>query len=624
MGIATLLFLSMLVPVAAAFVCWRIPAEGAEQDAWHGVAISLLLVSVLAFLRVLATVSPVAVTQTASIVESLLLCVICLMALVCALRVRTVFLQAREAKERAEDEGVLSREAEALWQRVFEFAPDGYLLLHLDGRVERANRAAAKIAGLDKEAIEGRPALELGLLSAEQKASAAEALEATPTESGVFHFDYTIQRPDGDSCQVELVSHTLELAGRTMILCIAHDISEREGQANELSLNRQRLAEAQKVAGLMTWGLDFQTDRLWMSQPPVDAPTPHASAETEGGDDTFAIDAMVEYVHPDDRERVQASIAACLKENGPVDVVSEYRARGAAGDYRDYRTMAHTELNEEGSTLRLIGATLDITDMRQAEREILELNAQLETRVRDRTRELERAVSELEAFSYSVSHDLRSPLRAMAGYSDMVAEELGSALTESSREHLQRIRSSSVRMAGMIDDLLSLARLTRAARSDEHVDLSELAGGILAELEQSDPHRVVETEVQAGVSCVGDPGMLGIALRNLLGNSWKFTRQQAEPRIEFGRDEDGRYFVQDNGVGFDESQATKLFQPFERLHRTDEFEGTGIGLATVARIVRRHGGTIDAHGAVGKGARIGFTLQPPVSDTGSQVSDSAV
>ncbi|MEW6613764.1 MAG: ATP-binding protein, partial [Pseudomonadota bacterium] len=239
------------------------------------------------------------------------------------------------------------------------------------------------------------------------------------------------------------------------------------------------------------------------------------------------------------------------------------------------------------------------------------LNEELERRVLERTAELTAANRELEAFSYSVSHDLRAPLRAIDGFSQALLEDYGEALDMAGREHLARVRRASQRMAELIDDLLNLSRITRSEMHRRSVNLSELAGQAAEHLRATQPQRPVTVVIVPDVIAHGDARLLQIALENLLGNAWKFTRKQADARIEFGmREQDGQpvYFVRDNGAGFDMAYADKLFGAFQRLHSPGEFEGHGIGLATVARIIARHGGRIWAEGAVGRGATFYFTL----------------
>jgi light-regulated signal transduction histidine kinase (bacteriophytochrome) len=226
--------------------------------------------------------------------------------------------------------------------------------------------------------------------------------------------------------------------------------------------------------------------------------------------------------------------------------------------------------------------------------------------------ELERTNRELDAFSYSVSHDLRAPLRAIDGFSSALDKEFGEGLHEHGRHYLGRIRAGVARMSDLIEDLLGLARISRAPLARQPVDLSGIARSVAAELASRPPGRVVEVRIEEGLSADADPRLATVALENLIGNAWKFTGKRDEPRIEVGRaPAAGRaFFVRDNGAGFDMAHADRLFGPFQRLHSEAEFEGTGIGLATVQRIVRRHGGRIWAEGEPGKGATFHFTLEP--------------
>ena len=228
------------------------------------------------------------------------------------------------------------------------------------------------------------------------------------------------------------------------------------------------------------------------------------------------------------------------------------------------------------------------------------------------SRDLEDANRELEAFSYSVSHDLRAPLRSIEGFSQILLEDYAEKLDEEGQNYLGRVRAASRRMALLIDDLLDLSRVSRSPLRRELVDLSAQAREITAELAKSQPEREAEFVIADGLTANGDARLLSLALENLLGNAWKFTSREERARIEFGSTTlEGRervYFVRDNGVGFDEAYAGKLFGAFQRLHGPEEFEGTGIGLATVQRIVRRHGGRVWAEGEVGKGATFFFTL----------------
>ena len=248
---------------------------------------------------------------------------------------------------------------------------------------------------------------------------------------------------------------------------------------------------------------------------------------------------------------------------------------------------------------------------RAAEDELRGLSEELEQRVQERTHELRAANAELEAFSYSVSHDLRAPLRAIDGFSQIVLSRYADKLDADGRHALERVRAGSERMAAMIDSMLELSRLGRRPIEFREVDLSALAAEVVEDLRAAEPKRDMEVVIEPNVSAKGDSELLRVALQNLLGNAFKFTSQQPHARVQFGRTEQSGHaaiYVRDNGIGFDMNNADKLFHPFARLHSESEFSGTGIGLATVHRIIARHGGRAWAESAIGDGATFYFTL----------------
>ncbi len=234
-----------------------------------------------------------------------------------------------------------------------------------------------------------------------------------------------------------------------------------------------------------------------------------------------------------------------------------------------------------------------------------------EDSLRNAKQDLESSNRELEAFSYSVSHDLRAPLRGIDGFSQALLEDQFDKLDEQGREYLQRVRAASQRMAQLIDDLIDLSKVTRTTLRREPVDLTALARSVAADLRSKQPDRSAEFIIQDGLSANADPRLMRMVFANLLGNSWKFTAKKTNPSIEFGSIGQNcaiAFFVRDDGAGFDMRYSDKLFGVFQRLHRMDDFPGTGVGLATVQRIIRRHGGRVWADGEVGAGATFYFTL----------------
>ncbi len=268
----------------------------------------------------------------------------------------------------------------------------------------------------------------------------------------------------------------------------------------------------------------------------------------------------------------------------------------------------------ESEPYQVFNTITDITDLKLAQDEVRRLNAELEARVRDRTAELEAAVRELEAFSYSVSHDLRAPLRAINGFAHILMEDFADRLPAEARGHLQVVHRNARTMGELIDGLLAFSRLGRADLLHRPVDCHATVRAVLEEFEPELRGRPIEIRIGELPPCEGDPLLLKQVWANLLSNALKFTHARAAPVVEIGgHEEDGRriYFVRDNGAGFDMRHAGKLFGVFERLHSSGEFEGTGVGLAIVKRIVERHGGTVWAEGSVGQGATFSFALPGP-------------
>jgi PAS domain S-box-containing protein len=293
-------------------------------------------------------------------------------------------------------------------------------------------------------------------------------------------------------------------------------------------------------------------------------------------------------------------------------VQMEEQAPGDDG-LRTYITVKFPLADAAGRSYAVCGISTDITERKHAEEEVRRLNEDLELRVKERTAELEASTRELDAFAYSVSHDLRAPLRSVEGFSQILVEDFGEALAEEGRQYLGRIQANVARMAQMIDDLLNLSRATRRELRRARTDVTALAREVVTELADGDPGRVPEVVIADGLVAQGDMHLIRLVLQNLLGNAWKFTAQKPDAAIRLSQETcDGVdvFAVRDNGAGFDMRYAHKLFDPFQRLHSTNEFEGTGIGLALVHRIVTRHGGQICATGEPGKGATFRFSLTP--------------
>jgi light-regulated signal transduction histidine kinase (bacteriophytochrome) len=265
----------------------------------------------------------------------------------------------------------------------------------------------------------------------------------------------------------------------------------------------------------------------------------------------------------------------------------------------------------------LCGIVTDITERKAAADVLRELTANLERRVARRTRDLAEVNRELEAFAYSVSHDLRAPLMTVHGFADLLLRDYAPSLDQTAQKYVHRIRDGAKRMTGLIEDLLSLSRVTRMAPQRASLNVATLAHDAVKTLREAEPLRTVVVDIAPDMPANADASLIAVVMNNLLGNAWKYTSKRSDAHIEVGATQqngESVYFVRDNGAGFDPRYAERLFQPFKRLHSEQEFPGNGIGLATVARIIHRHGGRIWADGKPQQGATFYFTLPTPDED----------
>ncbi|MEX2542404.1 MAG: ATP-binding protein [Trueperaceae bacterium] len=391
---------------------------------------------------------------------------------------------------------------------------------------------------------------------------------------------------------------------------LANEVVERNRVEAELRESEARLRLTLQSGEIGAWDLDLQT---------------LTATRSLEHDKIFGYREMLPewsygkflgvHVHPDDRAHVDATFQRVMDTYDDWDF--ECRIIRVDGNVRWIWARGSVHRNHAGEPVRLLGLVKDITDRKQVEQRLGTARDQLELRVQERTAELESLNAELESFNYSVSHDLRAPLRGIDGFSQALLEDHWEELNDNARQHLLRIRSGAERMGQLIDDLLDLSRLSSRPIRRRPIDLTRMAEEIVAELRTRDPERRVEVEVQAAATADADFGLVRTILENLLGNAWKFTRKREDARIEFGMlssTEVPVLFVRDNGAGFDNKYAGKLFAAFQRLHSAEEFSGTGIGLAIVQRIVRRHGGRVWAEGEPDKGASFYFTLGRPEGD----------
>ena len=392
---------------------------------------------------------------------------------------------------------------------------------------------------------------------------------------------------EGDLARIELVAY-----GLRKIL----DLRAAEAELRRASEYNRSLLEA-SLDPLVTIGADGMiTD--------VNEATVAATGRTR--EELLGTD-FADYVTEPDKAR--AGYQQVFREGSVRDFPLEMRHRD--GSLTAVLYNATTYRDPGGGVAGVFAAARDVGELKRAEAEIRALNTGLEHRVAERTRELDAANRELQEFVYSVAHDLRTPLRAVDGFSLTVLEGYGDVIAEQGRSDLQRVRAAAQSMGQLIDALLSLSRAGHSDVDLRPVDLSAIARRVIAELREADPAREVESVIEDGLEVVGDAGLLDVVLKNLLGNAWKFTSMRPRAHIEFAEvehDKGRAFLVRDDGAGFDAAYVHKLFTPFQRLHTVEEFPGTGIGLATVARVLERLGGSWWAEGEVGQGATFFFAL----------------
>ena len=482
-------------------------------------------------------------------------------------------------------------------------AADPALAIDGDGRLLFANQAA----------VARWPHATAGLLAAELFTGAPRAVfeagcAAVVTGAGPQRFEWGDEGPGRVlawfACTLSPLADAD--AGVGGVLYLSSNVTELKRSEARLRRSERLMVDTQGVAHLGTWEWDVsQPHATWSDELyRIYGLTPEVY--------TPSYENYLKLIHPDDRQRVMDATTRVFQESVPYS--HDERVFRPDGSIRYLHTWAYPVRDDGGKLVRLVGVCQDITDRKLAEEAVLTLNADLERRVAERTRTIERTLRDLETFNAMASHDLRAPLTVIQAACALLLHPAVEPLAPKVTDHLGRIQQAVTRMSALVNDLLRLAQFGQGSLTRADVDLTALTNEVVAQLRRSAPERRVDVDVKAGLRCSGDAGLLRAAIENLLSNAWKYSSRVPEARIEVGGypGEGGApvFYVRDNGAGFDMKDAHRLFAPFERLHKQTEFEGTGVGLAAVHRIVERHGGRIWAEGALGRGATFYFELPP--------------
>lgn len=520
-------------------------------------------------------------------------------------------------------------ESEARYRQIFALTPLPMFLRRENSlRFVDVNDACLQVYGYTREEMLALTVADIQIPGERESFKAAAATWGGKIER--LHKQH--MRKSGEIFDVEIFSYPTKLGDEQVRLALVRDITEELHSEQLLRDSERRVAMALEGSGGALFDWNVATGAVYLSD--------RWSAMLGGplGETQTTFQALEEMMHPEDLVEQRAAIIRLLKSSRPHQ--SEFRVRTGAGNWIWIESRGSVvESNADGRALRVLGTNIDITQRKQAEMALRErdallresaakirnLNTELEQRVEQRTSALAEANRELEMFSYSVSHDLRAPLRTIDGFSQILLDEYAAGLDATGRGYLERVRSGSQRMAKLIDDLLELARVTRRDLQIRQCDLTALAREIAGELQVAEPARQVRILIAEDMQVMADSGLLRIALDNLLRNAWKFTSRQSAVLIEVGCAENegaNTYFVRDNGVGFDMAYVNKLFGAFQRLHSEAEFQGTGIGLALVQRVIRRHGGRVWAEAELDQGATFFFTF-PAQAEISSNPAEPA-
>ena len=496
--------------------------------------------------------------------------------------------------------------ADRTYRLLVEAMSEGAVTVSPRGLILEANPRLGAMTGHGGTELTGTAVFDL--VAAAHRAEFTRLLDVGAGDSA--HGEVELTRPDGTTVPILLAVSGFDLDGMLLRCLVLTDLSAQRAAETQTAVAYQALRVSEERLRTLVDNAPIGIEELTLSGE-LDRVNPRYSEITGYTADELRSLRIQDITHPGDLDAELANMQRL--RSGEIDSFSvEKRNVRKDGGVVWVEASRAVVRDPDGIPVLFVGAVRDISAQRDAEAEVQRLNADLETRVERRTTDLALANKELEAFGYSVSHDLRAPLRALSGYAEALLEEYSDGLGETGRGYAERIQAASERMAMLIDDLLQLARVSRSQMHIGPVDLSAEVAAVVREFQSADPGRRVRFSIQDGVHATADRGLIRTVVQNLLENAWKFTARRENPVIEFGSmpadDAEICYFVRDNGAGFDPAHAAKLFEPFERLHTGTDFAGTGIGLASVRRIIERHGGRIWAQGAVDAGATFYFTL----------------
>ncbi len=504
------------------------------------------------------------------------------------------------------------------FEALFNSSEIGMLLSRFsDGMIIEVNRGFEKITGLQRDQLIGRTTVEVGMVSQGERQVWIDKLLELGTIREVI---IDRKRRDGMRVVVSCSLDLIKLDGEQYSFLSVQNITERTKAEEALVVSDRKF---QTLFQLNPAALSFAHAKTGLL---VDVNQAFEKIHGISRQEAIGKTALELGIYPDPtvRDRLLEKLLAEKRLTG-IEI------RRKRKDGSTMYVSGNAELLEMDGDQYLISASLDITPMKEAESLLRKTNATLEARVVQRTNQLKQANEELEAFCYSVSHDLRAPLRSIDGFSRAIEEDYATKLDLQAQDYLKRIRKAAQRMSELIDDLLDLSRVARAELSRAEVCLSDIAQAVIAELRHQEPNRNVDVTIEPDIWVQADPSLIHLVIENLVSNAWKYSSRRKSSHIEFGREIGNNqfvYFVRDNGVGFDPAYASKLFKPFQRLHSDVDFPGNGIGLATVMRIVKRHGGDVWAQGAIDQGATFRFTLanpnEPVVTDAGANDSISLI